>query len=252
MEMGDDHREQVLFLVTDTGNHDILLGTDWLKAHNPNIDWANNRIHMDRCPALCRPCCTPGPTIAYLLPTCDWETQIDDDMDISINSIDVSQHIMAHIEWQMLEIARTTVSTTIAMRTQTLPSEIPKEFIQYHCVFSDKQAQHLPKNQPWDHRIELIPGREMSKTSIYQLTPPKLQALKEYLADGEKRGTLWWSKAPNACLFFFINKKDGKLHPVVDYRPLNEITKKNAAPIPLIPDLVDKLLGAQFFIKLDI
>jgi hypothetical protein len=38
MEMGDDHRERVLFLVTDTGNHDILLGTDWLKAHNPNID----------------------------------------------------------------------------------------------------------------------------------------------------------------------------------------------------------------------
>jgi hypothetical protein len=39
---------------------------------------------------------------------------------------------------------------------------------------------------------------------------------------------------------------------VVDYRPLNEITKKNAAPIPLIPGLVDKLLGAWFFTKLDI
>jgi Reverse transcriptase (RNA-dependent DNA polymerase) len=38
----------------------------------------------------------------------------------------------------------------------------------------------------------------------------------------------------------------------VDYRPLNEITKKNAAPIPLIPDLIDKLLGTQFFTKLDI
>ena len=30
------------------------------------------------------------------------------------------------------------------------------------------------------------------------------------------------------------------------------ITKKNAAPIPLIPELVDKLLGARFFTKLDI
>jgi len=39
---------------------------------------------------------------------------------------------------------------------------------------------------------------------------------------------------------------------VVDYRPLNEITKKNVAPIPLIPELVDKLLGARFFTKLDI
>ena len=47
MEMGDDHKERVLFLVTDTGNHDILLGTDWLKVHNPNIDWAKNQIHLD-------------------------------------------------------------------------------------------------------------------------------------------------------------------------------------------------------------
>ena len=143
----------------------------------------------------------------------------------------------------MPEIARTTVSTTLAMRKQTLPSEILPEFAQYHKIFSDEQAQRLPKNQPWDHRIELIPGREMSKTSIYQLTPPELQALKEYLEDGEKQGTLQQSKAPNACSFFFIDKKDGKLRPVVNYHPLNEITKKNVAPIPLIPELVDKLLG---------
>jgi hypothetical protein len=241
-----------MFLVTDTGNHDILLGTDWLRAHNPNIDWTKNTIHMDRCPSLCRPRQTPGPTIAYLLPTCDWKMQINDDTDISINSIDVSQHVMAHMEQQMPEIARTTVSTTLAMRKQTLPSEIPPEFAWYHRIFSNEQVQRLPKNQPWDHRIELIPGKEMGKTSIYWLTPPELQALKEYLEDGEKRGTLQRSKAPNACSFFFIDKKDGKLCPVVDYRPLNEITKKNVAPIPLIPELVDKLLGAQFFMKLDI
>ena len=90
----------------------------------------------------------------------------------------------------MPEIARTTVSTTLAMRKQTLPSEIPLEFAQYHKIFSDKQAQCLPKNQPWDHRIELILGREMNKTLIYWLTPLELQALKEYLEDGKKQGTL--------------------------------------------------------------
>jgi len=135
------------------------------------------------------------------------------------------------------------------MRKQTLPSEIPPEFARYHKVFSNEQVQCLPKNQPWDHRIELIPGKEMGKTLIYQLTPPELQVLKEYLEDGEKRGRR--SKAPNACSFFF-DKKDGKLHPVVNYCPLNEITKRNVAPIPLIPELVDKLLGAWFFMKLDI
>jgi hypothetical protein len=199
MEMGDNHRERIMFLVIDTGNHDILLGMDWLKVHNPNIDWAKNVIHMDRCPPLCQPRHTPGPTIAYLLPTCEWETQINNDTGVTINSINVLQHVMAHMERQMPEIARTTVSTALAMRKQMLPSEIPPEFAQYHRVFSDEQAQRLPKNQPWDHRIELIPGKEMGKTLIYRLTPPELQALKEYLEDGEKQGTLRRSKAPNAC-----------------------------------------------------
>jgi hypothetical protein len=52
------------------------------------------------------------------------------------------------MEQQMLEIARTMVSTALAMRKQTLPLEIPLEFARYHQIFSNEQAQRLPKNQP--------------------------------------------------------------------------------------------------------
>jgi hypothetical protein len=51
----------------------------------------------------------------------------------------------------------------------------------------------------------------MGKTSVYRLTSPEKIALKDYIKDGLKRGTLHRSKAPDACSFFFINKKDGKL-----------------------------------------
>jgi hypothetical protein len=92
----------------------------------------------------------------------------------------------------------------------------------------------------------------MGKTSVYRLTPPEKIALKDYIEDSLKRGTLCRSEAPNACSFFFIDKKDGKLRPIQDYRPLNTITRKNVAPIPLISELIDKLLGARFFTKLDV
>jgi len=92
----------------------------------------------------------------------------------------------------------------------------------------------------------------MRKTSIYCLTLPEKVALKKYITNGLAQGSLHWSEAPDTCSFFFINKKDGKLCLVQDYRPLNDITRKNMAPIPLIPELVDKLLGAQFFTKLDV
>src|SRR5579863_7883413 len=44
MEMADQHQETLEIAITNTGKHDILLGTDWLKAHNPSIDWQTSNI----------------------------------------------------------------------------------------------------------------------------------------------------------------------------------------------------------------
>jgi len=136
------------------------------------------------------------------------------------------------------------VSTALAKGEKCKTTDIPPEFRKYVKVFSDEEAQQLPKHQLWDHKINIQPGLQMRKTSVYRLTPPEMTTLKEYITDGLKRGTLQRSEALDACSFFFINKKDGKLRPVQDYRPLNAITQKNAAPIPLIPELINKLLGA--------
>src|SRR6266702_4168280 len=59
-------------------------------------------------------------------------------------------------------------------------------------------------------------------------------------------------KIPLASPFFFIKKKDGKLRPVQDYRKLNSLTVKNQYPLPLIPELIDRLRNATLFTKLDI
>jgi hypothetical protein len=151
--------------------------------------------------------------LGYLLPTLDWEEQYDNFIEIRYHSIDASQHIMAHLQTYLHPVvARTTVSTTLAKETTKPTVEaIPLAFHKYKKVFSDKEAQRLPKHQPWDHKIDLIPGQQMGKTSVYRLTPPEKIALKDYIKDGLKQGTLHHSKAPDACSFFFIDKKDGKL-----------------------------------------
>ena len=109
------------------------------------------------------------------------------------------------------------------MKNKQPLQDIPQAFQYYKKVFSDEEAQQLPKHQPWDHKIDLIPGQQMSKTSVYRLTPPEKIALKEYIEDGLKRGTLRRSEAPDTCSFFFIDKKDGKLRPVQDYRPVTPL-----------------------------
>jgi len=324
MSVDPNHWETVEVAITNIGQNEILLGMDWLRAHNPSIDWGTKTIKFDCCPPHCHPsdieeqdCRTRNPALQQLLPQDEWETQDDDILDITSHGLDVLQHIRAHLEqflpdldvtvschrivkeqvghnpttqdvsrskdlvghsltiesrvghsptirsgsspslWMVNHqvtplVARTTVSTSLAKKEQVKSKEIPLEFRKYAKVFSDEEAQRLPKHQPWDHKINLIPGQTMKKTLVYRLTPPEKVALQEYITDGLKRGTLRRSEAADACSFFFIDKKDRKLCPVQDYRPLNAITKMNAAPIPLIPELVNKLLEARFFTKLDV
>jgi hypothetical protein len=258
MEMGKDHTEEAHLLITDTGNHDVLLGTSWLKAHNPSIDWAKNTIKFDHCPQSCFKHERPNVedcNVSQLLPTFLLEPEDDNGLlDYIYDDIDTTQSVMHHVKKQYDElfISRTTVSTHLAKAVEKPLLEIPLPFRKYSRVFSNEEAQRLPKHQPWDHKIDLLPGKEMRRTTVYRLMPPELKALDEYLEEGLKRGTLCRLEAPAACSFFFIDKKDGKLRPVQDYRPLNDITVKNTAPIPLIPELVDKLLGARYFTKLDV
>ena len=49
-----------------------------------------------------------------------------------------------------------------------------------------------------------------------------------------------------------MKKKDGKLHPVQDYRYLNNHTIKNAYPLPLVSDLIDNLQHFSHFTKFNI
>jgi hypothetical protein len=184
--------------------------------------------------------------VSQLLPTFLCKPEDNNGLlDYIYEDIDTMQSVMHHVKKQYDElfILRTTVSTHLAKAVEKPLPEIPLAFCKYSRVFSDEEAQRLPKHQPWDHKIDLLPGKEMHRTTVYRLMPPELKALDEYLDKGLKRSTLRQSEAPVACSFF-IDKKDSKLHPVQDYCPLNDNSVKNAAPIPLIPELVNKLLGA--------
>ena len=57
-----------------------------------------------------------------------------------------------------------------------------------------------------------------------------------------------------ASLVFFVKKKDGKLQFVQDYQKLNTMTVKNTYPLPLIPDIINRISDskAKYFTKLDV
>ena len=73
-----------------------------------------------------------------------------------------------------------------------------------------------------------------------------------YIKDNLEKGYIRPSKLQYSSPFFFVGKKDGKLHPVVDYWKLNSFTVPDWYPLPLIQELVDKVKDAKLFTKIDI
>lgn len=49
-----------------------------------------------------------------------------------------------------------------------------------------------------------------------------------------------------------VKKKDGSMKLCVDYRQLNKVTIKNKYPLPRTDNLMDQLIGAYVFNKIDL
>jgi hypothetical protein len=132
-------------------------------------------------------------------------------------------------------------------------SILPTQYLPWKEVFEEKAANRFPEQCPWDHAIELKDNFKPQKGKIYLLSPSQKTVLKEWIKEQLAKGYIWESKSPQAAPFFFVEKKDAaKLRPCQDYQYLNDYTKPNAYPLPLITDLMVNLQGAKYFTKLDI
>ena len=57
---------------------------------------------------------------------------------------------------------------------------------------------------------------------------------------------------PLAAPMFFIWKKDGTCHLVIDYRKLNKIMIKDSYPLPQIDEMMDHIRGSEIFTKFNL
>lgn len=132
--------------------------------------------------------------------------------------------------------------------------EIPREYQEFEDLFKEREGlAALPEHRPWDHEIPIMEGK--IPTHYGGLIPHSRKEedyLKEYIGDLLKKGFIRPSESSISHGVLFAPKKDGGLRPCIDFRKLNEITKKNRYPLPRIDELQDRLLGAKYFTLIDV
>ena len=114
-------------------------------------------------------------------------------------------------------------------------------------VFSEQQANTLLPHRKYDLQINLLSGKAPQWGRMYTKSALELVEMKAYLKAYMEIGFIRPSQSPAAAPVMFVKRPDGKLRLVVDYRGLNVVTVKNRFPLPLIPEMLDRLNHAKVF-----
>ena len=84
------------------------------------------------------------------------------------------------------------------------------------------------------------------------MSQAELKTLREFLDDHIAAGFIRPSQSPHGAPVLFAKKKDSSLRLCIDFCGLNEITKKDHYPLPLIADLLDTPGKARIYTKIDL
>jgi hypothetical protein len=84
------------------------------------------------------------------------------------------------------------------------------------------------------------------------LSPTERVELNRQLKDAVDAGLIHPIYTEFGSPIFFVRKAGGLLRLCFDYRGLNEVTRKDAYPLPSVDDTLDELKHANFYTHLDL
>ena len=134
--------------------------------------------------------------------------------------------------------------------SRTLPGDLQQLLVQYSHLFEIPTG--LPPIRNHDHTIPLIAGSQPVKLKPYRYPSLQKNELERMVSEMLQTGIIRDSTSPFASPVVMVKKKDGSWRLCVDYRHLNKITIKDRFPIPLVEELLDELVHAVYFSKLDL
>ena len=79
------------------------------------------------------------------------------------------------------------------------------------------------------------------------------EAENQFLDENLAKGYIISSESPYGFSTFMVPKKDSKEKCyIINYRPLNAVTKKDVTPLPNLAQCIEDLQGMELFSKFDI
>ena len=130
---------------------------------------------------------------------------------------------------------------------------VPECYNEFLDVFSKEASDKVSSHSKYDHKIELVNrGKNHGQAALRDMSKPQLEFVKNFLEENFKKGFIKASRAPCSSPILLAKKPGGGIRICVDNKRLNELTKKDAYPIPLITETLAQLKRTKVYTKIDI
>ncbi len=275
-----DYRGQVTALVLDDmlPNTDLILGDSWMKHHKAQLCFQSKTCTLHLSSSKVRTIrlgCDDLPTtdvriistivqtmmLAHAPPAIVTAKQAMRAIKRGAKSFTVLVKSASSNDAQFTHTANTKMcapksvrpsntATASSIAVSQFPAKVQVILQEYSDVFAE--ISELPPERSIVHTIPLVPGAQPPAPRMYRMSPAELAEVKRQVADLLRKGFIEPSSSPFGAPVLFVQKKDGTLRMVVDYRQLNKITVKNKWPLPRIEDQFDSMKGAKVFSSLDL
>jgi hypothetical protein len=143
-----------------------------------------------------------------------------------------------------------TTSRTSTTDLSTQQKQVDKVVEEYSDIFSSPIG--VPLHCQVKHPIDLTPGAPLTNGPVYRLFLLENEEITRLIQELFHKGHICPSSSPYGSPIVQVQKKDETWRLCIDYWAPNKITVRNRYPIPQTDDLLDQLMGAKYFSKIDL
>ena len=243
------------FFVTNLGRDRMLFGYPWFKKFKPDIDWETSELKGPK---------VKIETLLHGTFQCAKklikQKQENEDLILETQECNLWSGVTpSETKEGPVEIKRTHTSVEMAHKYTSEHGKeevtLPEEFKRHTALFSDEEANKFPPTcGDGDHKIVLLdtaPTRFNCK--VYPLSRDEQEAENKFIDENLEKGYITPSDSPYGFSTFMVPKKDSKeKRYIIDYRPLNAVTRKDVTPLPNLKQCIENLQGMELFSKFDI
>ena len=236
----DGMEEKIVTYIIPGQIDNIILGKGWMERHDVSIRLAKGQV------------CIQKPFKLIVKSLAITSESIEEIRAKTIQTLQANNEVV-----QIFSVSLADIQKALTRKEYRDPTQYALDWLMPIInAFNRQDAKTLSSHRKGiNHEINFVEGKtndDVPTMPLYQMSKDQLLVLRKTLTELLDNGFIPISNSPAAAHVIFVKKLGGELRFCIDYRWLNEISRKDSYPIPHIDETLKTIAAAKYISKVDV